>query len=123
MERTEQQKRIEAAIFDLIQKGSNRLIIRFISLSEAKGLAQKTSFTGADRRGNVVVLTLLEPSNYTKTGEFDLWADAIVDTETLLSQIEDEVSHEKNHPNFFLAVKAKYEDEVNIKSRNDPEYL
>jgi|SRR5690606_20402620 len=119
MERTEQQKRIEAALFHLINESDNRVYVCFISANDLRGLASKNAVTRAERLGRVVRITLVEPLSLTTTAELNAWGDAIVEAEAIYSQIEEEAAHEKNNPNFFLAMKAKYENEVHYSAREN----
>lgn len=103
MERTEQEKKIETALFQLIETAGNMLRLEFISSTRPS--SNREEKTGVRRDYDIIYLTLKEPSFPI---DLDEWAEAIVKAEHLVGKIEKERIHERQNPNFFKAVIAKY---------------
>ena len=106
---TDQQSRIESALFSLIEVAGKYLTVNLYTKPEAAQYCRhpehplKTKAIFSDMR-NSVILHLIEPDN---GEELEYWADAIIDAEMKLGQLDKERLHFESHPNFFISLRNK----------------
>lgn len=106
MRRTEQENRLEEALFNLIKNAGSMLRVELFSMQhyqEQGGHNKHISY--AIKNDTNVVLRLVEP---TCPNDLNNWAEAIVRAEEFVQMIIDERLHEYQNPNYFKAILAKY---------------
>lgn len=107
MKRTEQEQRLETALFELIKNAGNMLRVEFISNDRSyrdSRDGEKIKSIAYKQEGQVL-LTLVEP---VVPIELDQWAEAIVKAEELVGMVEMERAYEYQNPNYFKSITAKF---------------
>lgn len=104
--RTEQETRLEKALFDLIDNAGSMLNVEFVdSHSSYRNQREEKQKSVAIKKQGFVQLILVEPTSQL---ELDEWAQAIVRAEVFVGLIEEERIYDNNHPNYFLSILSKF---------------